>query len=135
MEIRPQAVNARDAHKGYLAKFDNLQEAMGYLKAVDTLETAMTLDPLVQLSTLGPLHSPEGAMLGQATSEVLGHEGFDVAINNTNQHGTDWTVEGPAGIVSFTQNQNGMCAIVVDGSGFRQAAISPRGNGIFYQEY
>jgi hypothetical protein len=135
MMIQPQAVNPRDARQGYVARFDNLQEAMGYLKAVDTLETAMSLDPLVQVATLGPLHSPEGAVLGHTTAQVLHHEGFDVAVNGTNRNGTDWTIEGPAGIVSFTENKNGMAAVVVDGSGFRSVAVSPRGGGILYQEF
>lgn len=134
MYIQPQAVTPRDARQGYGARFDNLQEAMGYLKAVDTVETAMALDPLVQLASFGPLDSPEGAVLGQVSAQALSAQGFDSVVNGTNARGTDWTLEGPAGIVSFTEGKNGTAAVVVDGSGFRSVAITPGANGILYQE-
>ena len=135
MFIQPQAVNQRDASKGYVAKFDNLQEAMGYLKAVDTVETAVALDPLVQLASFGPLDSAQGAVLGQISADALHAQGFNSSVNGSNAHGTEWTLNGPAGMVSFHDGPNGMAATVADASGFRQVAISSQGNGILYQEF
>ncbi len=136
MFIQPQPVNARDANRGFIAKFDNLQEAMGYLKAVDTIEQAAQLDPLVQLASFGPLdNSREGAVLGDVSSRALARMGYDsAAMTVPASGGIDWTVQGPAGIVSFTEGPNGTAAVVADRSGLRSVAISPASNGILYEE-
>lgn len=136
MLIQSQPITPRDRAQGYTAKFDNMQEAMGYLKAVDTMETALALDPHVQVASFGPLDgTPAGTVLGNVSAQVLAEQGFDTAVNNTGSRGVEWALSGRAGSVSFSDDARGMSATVADGRGVRHAAISPQQNGILYMEF
>lgn len=134
--IQSQPLTPRDRSQGVTAKFDNLQDAMCHLKGVDVLETALSLDPHVQVASFGPLDgTPTGAVLGRVSAQVLADQGYDTAINNTGAKGVEWAISGPAGAVSFSDDARGVSATVVDGNGARHAAVSPGKNGILYMEF
>ncbi|MEW6277647.1 MAG: hypothetical protein AB1758_03410 [Candidatus Eremiobacterota bacterium] len=130
--IQPQPVNATDARRGYVARFDNLQEAMGFLKAGDTVDLAAELDPVVVTAGAAMATSPRE---GASFAGLLAEHGFNSGRFSLTDDGHEWTLNGPAGLISFQNGADGIAAVVADERGTRMVAISSQNHGILYQEF